>query len=160
MLWTGRWNLQKKIPFPETCSPGKYINCLGGTCEKMPFKNLSSFLFFFFHVATWKNIFCRSAGNQRSEFHRCRFTGRKRETARGFHAIPLALCGVTSTCVSCGAAMHCVLWCTMVVQPALPLLLACVRRHLQHRDVRHPQLQISQSLELEAEEFGDKVGSK
>lgn len=57
-----------------------------------------------------------------------------------------------------------VLWCghgpcVMVVQPALALLLVCMKSHLQHRGAWHPQLQILQSLKLKEKEF-DNMGSK
>ena len=75
---------------------------------------------------------------------------------RGFDATLSALCSMISTCACCGATVHNVPWCTMVAHHALPLLMGCVRGHLQHRDVQHPQSQILQSLEVEAEVFDNK----
>lgn len=76
------------------------------------------------------------------------------DTVRVSHAILLAGCSVTSR------AMHQVLRRSVAVQPASPLLLVCERNHLQHGDVWHPQPRVLKSLELEAEESGDKVRSK
>lgn len=102
-------------------------------------------LFVFFLAAMWENTFCRSIGNGRNEFHRCKCTVRKTETVKGFHGILLAAHGMTSIFVHSGAAMHHFSRCPMVVQPVLPLLLLCVRSYLQPRDESHPQPQILQS---------------